>query len=52
MEFSGGSTKPGAPSWLRRVPHEAGRNLETKAEYMRVLRIFEDLIMHGKFPGE
>jgi hypothetical protein len=28
------------------------RNPKTKAEYMRVLRIFKDLVMHGKLPGE
>jgi hypothetical protein len=28
------------------------RNLETKAEYMRVLRTFKDLVMHGKLPGD
>jgi hypothetical protein len=28
------------------------RNPETKAEYMRVLRIFKDLVMHGKLPDE
>ena len=28
------------------------RNLETKAEYLRVLRIFKDLVMYGKLPGE
>jgi hypothetical protein len=28
------------------------RNLETKAEYMRVLRISKDLVMHGKLSGE
>jgi hypothetical protein len=29
-----------------------GQNLETKAEYLRVLRIFKDLVMYGKLPGE
>jgi hypothetical protein len=28
------------------------RNPETKAEYLRVLRIFKDLVMYGKLPGE
>jgi hypothetical protein len=28
------------------------QNLETKAEYMRVLRIFKDLVMHGQLPRE
>jgi hypothetical protein len=28
------------------------RNLETKAEYMRVLRIFKDLVVNGKLPRE
>ena len=28
------------------------RNLETKAEYLRVLRIFKDLVLYGKLPGE
>jgi hypothetical protein len=28
------------------------RSLETKAEYMRVLRIFKDLVVNGKPPRE
>jgi hypothetical protein len=31
---------------------EQDRKLETKAEYLRVLRIFKDLVMYGRLPGE
>ena len=54
---------PDGPEWRLRdawraslleaeVRYKNNRNAETKAEYLRILETFKDLIMNGIMPGE